>query len=364
MHASQTLEGGTALSPGHIVCVDDEEGILHVLRQQLAHIDSRYEVDIATSGEEALALIDDLERDAEPLAMVIADQIMPGMKGVELLREVHRRYPETMKILLTGQAGLDAVVAAINSAGLHRYIAKPWDEPDLRITVDTLLERYQLARERETLLARLTEKNEELSELNAELEGRVQDRTAALASANERLAHLAITDGLTGRYNHRYLFERLEREVERSKRTNLVVSLLMVDVDHFKRYNDRWGHLAGDAALRMVGDALAEDRRVNDIVARYGGEEFAVLLPDTPRSAAIGVADQVRARIAANPLTYRGEHTPVTVSIGVAACPDDGDTVGALVKMADDALYRAKNAGRNRVELAFPAERCAKEKQP
>src|SRR5207237_7723630 len=104
---------------------------------------------VAQSAHDALELVDELKRDGEPLAVLIADQIMPGMKGVELLEEVHRRSPLTTKILLTGQAGLDAVVAAINRAGLNRYIPKPWDEPDLRLTVETLLKTFRLHRQNE-----------------------------------------------------------------------------------------------------------------------------------------------------------------------------------------------------------------------
>ena len=118
----------------HILCVDDEEGILTALRQQLgARFGEECEIELAQSGGDALELVDELEKDGESIAVVIADQIMPGMKGVEFLEEVHRRSPKTTKILLTGQAGLDAVVSAINRAGLNHYIPQPWDEPDLRL---------------------------------------------------------------------------------------------------------------------------------------------------------------------------------------------------------------------------------------
>jgi diguanylate cyclase (GGDEF)-like protein len=343
--------------PPHIICVDDEEGILHVLRQQLAPFEEGYEVDLARSGPEALELLDQLDQDHEPVAMVIADQIMPGMMGVQLLEQVHSRHPRTAKILLTGQAGLDAVVHAINHAGLDRYIGKPWDEQDLRMTVETLLTKYCLERENQRLIGDLRSKNEELSQLNAELEMRVQARTSELAAVNERLAELAVTDGLTGCYNHRYFQERLALEVERSLRSNLPLSLLMIDVDHFKRYNDQHGHLAGDVALRRVAELLRADRRVNDVVARYGGEEFAVLLPDTPKGAAERVAESMRQAVFDEVLDQRVGRK-VTISIGVAASPDDAAEGGALVHAADTALYVAKHAGRNRVVLAVAQTRA------
>jgi diguanylate cyclase (GGDEF)-like protein len=339
--------------------VDDEEGILNALRQQLVRFETEgTEVDLARSGQEAIDLVQELERDGEELAIVIADQIMPGMKGVELLEEIHRRLPDTITILLTGQAGLDSVVQAINRAGLNRFIQKPWDEYDLRLTVTSLLGKYRLARENRRLLDDLRRKNEEL-------EGRVRERTAELAAANvelaaanRRLEQLAITDGLTELHNHRYFHERLASEVERANRTHLPLSLLMIDVDHFKHYNDRNGHPAGDAVLRDVAQILREGRRMNDTVARYGGEEFAVLLPDTPRSSARSLAETLRARVEARDFQH-SDLQPLgrlTVSVGVACAPDDAASAAELLQAADDALYRAKGAGRNRVDPA-PSDR-------
>lgn len=338
----------SAIATAHIICVDDDEAILHVLRQQLDPFEGSHEIDLATSGEEALELIEELDRDGEPVALVIADQIMPGMKGVQLLEKIHRSHPQTSKILLTGQAGLDAVVYAINHAGLNRYIGKPWDEPDLRLTVESLLSRYRLLQDNLRLIETLRRKNDELTRLNTVLEDRVKERTQELARANERLERLAITDGLTEKFNHRYFHERVAAEVERSGRTGSPLSLLMIDVDFFKRFNDTHGHLAGDGALRRIAALISEERRLNDVVARYGGEEFAVLLLDTPPEAALMVGEQTRERVAqSNAAEFRGER--LTISIGVASCPDDANEGEALVDAADRALYRAKNAGRNRV---------------
>ena len=217
-----------------IVCVDDEEGVLRVLRAQLgARIGHECQILTARSGDEAVALFDELSRDGESIALVIADQIMPGMKGVELLEEVHKRSPGTTKILLTGQAGLDAVVAAINKAGLNRYIPKPWDEPDLRLTVENLLKTFRLHRQNELLFEDLKRKNMELELAKTHLEEKVKERTQLLEEANARLNRLAVTDGLTALYNHRYFHEQLQQAVERSLRSGIPVALLMIDVDHF-----------------------------------------------------------------------------------------------------------------------------------
>jgi diguanylate cyclase (GGDEF)-like protein len=338
-----------------ILCVDDEEGILTTLRQQLgARFGKECEIAVAKSADEALELVDELEREGDRLAVIIADQIMPGMKGVELLEEVHRRNPRTVKILLTGQAGLDAVVYAINKAGLARYIAKPWDEPDLRLTVENLLEKFRLELERQQLLADVQRKNTELEAWNQSLEQKVHDRTRELETANQRLEKLAITDGLTNLHNHRFFHERLALEAERSQRSRHELALLMVDVDHFKLYNDRHGHPAGDVVLRQVAQLLAEGRRANDIVARYGGEEFALILVDTPKGQAAELGERLRQRIAAHAFPH-GDEQPggkLTVSVGVAAMPDDAQTCAALLDAADGALYAAKRAGRNRVRVA------------
>src|SRR4029079_8869361 len=278
----------------HILCVDDEEGILAALRQQLsARFGAECDIAVAKNAREALDLMEDLQQDGEQLAVVIADQIMPGMKGVELLEEVHRRSPQTVKILLTGQAGLDAVVYAINKRGRNHSTQKPWDEPDLRLTIQNFLSRFRLERERAELLRELQTTNAELATLNSSLEEKVVARTRELEALNARLAELAITDGLTDLYNHRHFRERLSLEMERSNRTGLPLSVLMIDVDHFKGYNDRHGHLAGDNALRCVSKILQHGRRANDVVARYGGEEFAIILLDVGRGAAKDVAERI-----------------------------------------------------------------------
>jgi diguanylate cyclase (GGDEF)-like protein len=336
-----------------IVCIDDEEGVLRVLRAQLgARFGHECQVLTARSGDEAVALFDELERDGESVAVVVADQIMPGMKGVELLEIVDRRLPATTKILLTGQAGLDAVIDAINRAHLNQYISKPWDETALLLAVENLLRQYRLTHENQQLIDSLSSKNQALLEMNRELEAKIHERTHELAEANARLAQLAVTDGLTGLYNHRHLHERLTLEVERSQRSGLPLSLLMLDVDHFKQFNDSFGHPAGDEVLRQLARVLTDTRRANDVVARYGGEEFAVILVDTAKFTAAKVAERVRERVVAHDFSDAAQKAgKISVSIGVATFNEDGTDAEALVRSADTALYAAKRAGRNRVVL-------------
>ena len=340
-----------------ILCVDDEEGVLSVLQQQLdARFGHECEIATALSAADALELIDEIEQDGEPLAVIIADQIMPGMKGVELLEKINRRSPLTTKILLTGQAGLDAVISAINRANLNQYISKPWDEAGLHLAVENLLRQYRLTAENRQLIEDLSAKNQALLEMNRELEAKVSERTHELAEANSRLAQLAVTDGLTQLYNHRHFHERLELEVERSLRNGLPLSLFMIDVDHFKHYNDQHGHPAGDEVLRQLARLMSSGRRANDFCARYGGEEFCVVLVDTQKLTAAKVAERLRERIHSHPFPRR-EAQPggaLSVSIGVATFPDDADSSEALVRAADKALYVAKREGRDCVVLAKP----------
>jgi diguanylate cyclase (GGDEF)-like protein len=190
-----------------------------------------------------------------------------------------------------------------------------------------------------------------LEEHARELERRVEERTTALTKANELLALLATTDELTGVKNHRSFQESLRVEWRRSQRSGAPLSLLMIDVDYFKRFNDTHGHPAGDALLRDLARCLREHLRETDRVARYGGEEFAVLLLDTNQKTARHVAEKLRAAVEAthfahaeSPATER-----VTISLGVASYPTDAGEPKALVEAADQALYRAKRAGRNRV---------------
>ncbi len=338
-----------------ILCVDDEAGVLSALQQQLsARFGHECEIALAQSGDDALELLDELRADGEEVAVIIADQIMPGMKGVDLLEVVHKKSPQTAKILLTGQAGLDAVVTAINRAELNQYIPKPWDEANLRLAVENLLRTYRLSAENRRLVNDLSAKNQALLEMNRELEAKISERTHELAEANSRLAQLAVTDGLTGLYNHRHFHERLSLEVERSVRNGLPLSLLMIDVDHFKHFNDEHGHPAGDELLRQLARLMGDGRRANDFVARYGGEEFAIVLVDTSKLTAAQVAERLRERVVDFPFE-RAASQPggrVSISIGVASFPDDAGDSESLVRAADAALYSAKHGGRNCIVLA------------
>lgn len=180
---------------------------------------------------------------------------------------------------------------------------------------------------------------------------------AVVAIQNARLyehaRRLAITDGLTELYNHRYLHETLERILERARRDGRPVGLIMLEIDQFKRYNDSYGHKSGDEALRTVAGILRRGSRPSDIVARYGGDEFMVVLPGATRAAAHETAERLRRAVEAYPLVLTGEViTTVTLSVGVAVFPQDASTVDLLIDAVDRAQYIAKRSGGNRVHVA------------
>ena len=174
--------------------------------------------------------------------------------------------------------------------------------------------------------------------------------TERLRLQNEELEKLSLTDGLTGLANRRYLVQRLNEEALRFRRTKKEFAILMADVDHFKQYNDTFGHPAGDEVLKKVARLLQASVRELDCVARYGGEEFCVMLPETSAEGAAILAERICESVATT--EFPGQK--ITLSLGVASLPDNGDTPDAVIAAADEALYQAKREGRNRVVSATP----------
>jgi len=173
-----------------------------------------------------------------------------------------------------------------------------------------------------------------------------------LSRQNQALESVAITDTLTGLFNRRYMMEKLADEMTRSLRLDHVFSILMLDLDNFKKYNDTYGHLAGDQVLRKVAHIFKESIRRIDVAARYGGEEFLVILPELSTADAMTAAERIRKRVAAGLYGMAGVDTAITISIGAAGYPEHGETAEALIGSADGALYEAKRSGRNCVVLA------------
>ena len=218
---------------------------------------------------------------------------------------------------------------------------------------------YQRLEELEVLGAhsdnRATELAVRLETARAALEQEVKKRIWAereLTEANRRLHDQAMRDPLTGLYNRRYLEESLDREIKRAKRSGLPIGLMMIDIDHFKRCNDRFGHSAGDAALRAVGQYVQSLARGEDILCRYGGDEFVLVMTHASSRAVLERAEALRNGVRQLKIEHEGlDIGPVTLSVGIAMLPDHGESGQAALEAADAALYHAKQAGRDRVAM-------------
>ena len=313
-----------------ILVADDDAAIRDLVAQVLKG--DGHQVVVAADGVTAWRLF----REQRP-AVVVTDIRMPGKSGLELLAEINRLSPATAVIIMTSHASMETSVEALKN-GAYDYLLKPFDGLELiSCAVRRAVDRVRMHEEREMLVAELSAKNEEIERLNG------------------LFRELAVKDGLTGLYNHRYAQESLVQEAERAARFERPLSLLFIDIDHFKPFNDNYGHQAGDLLLKAVSATLQSLSRKTDLVARWGGEEFLVIAPETDAPAAIVFADKLRRAIAQLALRPRGSNEPVgvTTSIGVATLGRHAGTPTGLVMQADRALYDAKNAGRNVVRQAM-----------
>jgi len=311
-----------------ILIADDEYLSKTILSQTLTRLG--HEVVTAADGVEAW---ERLRTESFPVAII--DWVMPGLDGLELCRRVRARGDEpvyTYVILLTAMSGRENRVLGYE-AGADDFLSKPLDRGEL-------MARIGVARRILDMQQELSHRSRQLERLNAELQRQYA-----------RLAEVADNDGLTGLKNRRHFRERLDAGFSLACRKRVPLSLAMIDVDHFKHYNDTFGHPAGDAALADIGRLLRENARENDLVARYGGEEFVVMFPATDGPDAYASCERFRSLIEAHDWPLR----PITASFGVATVSPRTVNGMQLVDEADRALYASKRSGRNRVTLFEPA---------
>jgi diguanylate cyclase (GGDEF)-like protein len=297
-----------------LLLVDDDRAMLEHLSALVE--ETGYEPLAASTWTEALRLFRENKPD-----LVLLDVMMPTIDGFKLARIIKSDSPGFVPIiLLTALEDLESKRRGM-AAGADDFLIKPVTPLELRIRLSSML--------------------------------RIKELTDQLQLANTKLAQLAVTDPLTGLHNRRSLYSQLEREFERSKRYKRPLSLLMMDIDHFKSINDSYGHQTGDRVLRLVADVLRATVRSADVAGRFGGEEFMILAPETGAETVGLLGERIRSTVHAASVGA-GEGVPqVTISIGIATTQLlFATTYEELIHLADDALYRAKHEGRNRTVIA------------
>jgi two-component system cell cycle response regulator len=282
-----------------ILFLDDEINVLNAIERELREY---FEIKTTTSPTEAIQIVRSTE-----LCGIVSDLTLPDSNGIQFLKECSLIKPEVPRMLLTAFSDLLNIEDTINNAQIFRLMAKPWKKENLIQSLEAMQKQYDLFQE------------------------------------NQVLRTLSLTDSLTGLANHRYFWERLESEFSRAKRFKRSLSLIMADVDDFKKINDTEGHPKGDFILKKIAHILNTEKRNMDTIARYGGEEFAMILPEASAKQA--------SEIARRRLEVLQKANSPTLSFGVAELDSSCDSSKTLFERADKALYRAKALGKACVEI-------------
>jgi two-component system, cell cycle response regulator len=313
-----TTVGSTAATPQavRILILDDDRTVRQLLGQMIT--DCGYEPLVASTWAEALRMY----REASP-HLILLDVMMPGMDGYKVAKMFRDQGGAFVPIiLLTALEDLESKRRGM-AAGADDFLTKPVSQLELQIRLSSML--------------------------------RIKVLTDQLERAKAELAELAVTDPLTGLHNRRHLFQEMEREFARAQRYSRPLACYMIDIDHFKRVNDTFGHQVGDRVLALMAEVIRGTVRNTDIVGRFGGEEFMILAPETPAEAGMVLAERVRQKVAERTEAAQPDVPRITVSVGLATTEHPrASNATELVRLADEALYRAKNEGRDRVAVASP----------
>ncbi|MCP4110253.1 MAG: diguanylate cyclase [Desulfobacteraceae bacterium] len=293
-----------------LLIADDDSMTRIALRKNLQKWG--YEIAEAKDGAEAW----DILCAEKPPRIAILDWMMPEMEGTEICHCLQKseKHPFIYTILLTVKRDRDDIVEGLDS-GAHDFLSKPVHASELRSRIGVGVRLVQ-----------------------------AEDRLRDYA---EKMEQFATTDYLTKAYNRRYFFDQAEKELDRARRYKSQFSLLLMDIDHFKKINDTWGHLAGDEVLKRLSKYCKDILRDTDLFARFGGEEFTVLLPETDKDGAFKLAERMRQFIENISVDFAAWSFGFTVSIGVASMKGPAESLEAILKRADDAMYQAKTKGRN-----------------
>ena len=296
-----------------ILIVDDDVAVRNTMNEYIST--AGYQSDSVSCAEEALDLLE-----KKSFHVVITDIILPAMGGLELTKII-KKDKKSDVIVMTGYGDDYSYEEAIN-IGASDFIIKPVRLEELLLRLKRVLKERDLTKERIRMM--------------------------------EKLQKLAVTDGLTKLYNSRSFYSQLETEVDRFNRYKHPLALLLLDLDHFKEYNDSFGHLEGDKVLVRFSQIIKSCLRANDTAYRYGGEEFTVILPETGAEEAGTVAQRIRAALEAERFRpIDGKKVTITISIGVTEYQSN-EELSAFIQRADRAMYRSKQKGRNMVSMLYP----------
>ena len=317
-----------------LLLVDDEENILAALRRLLRQ--DGYRILAASSARQGLELLAE-----HPIGVIISDQRMPEMTGVEFFSQVKELYPKTVRMILSGYADLGSVTDAINRGSIYKFITKPWDDATLSANVHEAFEYHELIQKKEQLLDDIQSANEALARLNGELATLIERKDGQI----ERATYY---DTLTNLPNRQLFLDRLTQELAHAQHDNRLVAVMSVNLDRFKQVNDSFGYPMGDQLLQAAAERLEIHAQAGDTAARIGGDNFGFVLSGVKVAHNAGeVAQDILDSFAHNPIEVGGSEIFITISIGISIYPFDGLDATTLVKNADAALYHAKREGRN-----------------
>ena len=317
-----------------LLLVDDEENITSALARLLRG--NGYEILKANSGAAGLELL--AQND---VGVIISDQRMPEMTGVEFFSMVKELYPKTVRMILSGYADLGSVTDAINRGAIYKFITKPWDDATLSANVLEAFEHHELMQRKEQLLEDIQNANETLARLNGELATLIERKDSQI----ERATYY---DTLTNLPNRQLFSDRLTQELAHAQRDNRLAAVMSINLDRFKQVNDSFGHPVGDQLLQAAAERLKSHVPAGDTVARTGGDEFGFVLTGVNAVHYAGeIAQKILDSFARHPIPVSGKEIFVTASIGISIHPFDGVNAATLIRNADAALHHAKREGRN-----------------
>jgi diguanylate cyclase (GGDEF)-like protein len=336
-----------------LLLVDDN--LEHLgLMYEILQAENRYKLFKASSGEEALRLLA-----AEQIQIVLLDVLMPGMDGYEVCRQIRQRYSMSpIQVVMISGLEQRGDLEQLLEYGADDFISKPITPLELSARVRAAVIRLQDhaqylaglgAATGDGRRGRISSLLAENRELRREYQ-KVRRINEDLEKSCQELEMLASLDPLSGLLNRRTLFQRIEIEIERSLRLALPLTGIMIDIDHFKRVNDNFGHPCGDMVIREIGARLTRSLRKYDYAGRYGGEEFFVLFSNTTSELARSIAERFRKDVEEAGFQWENELLKLTVSIGISQYIP-GETPDRWISRADAAMYRAKQRGRNQTEL-------------